>query len=137
MVMPHFTSCSACCGQAIDRAHENVAPGRLQISAGELLDANINRSPTAYLANPAAERARFAHDTDKTMMLLKVLDDEGRCARLCLPWHISYQAQSADYITVFLYVIVGVWIIAPCFRIHASYLFQQYTCPWQLAEARI
>jgi neutral ceramidase len=55
-----------------------VTPGRLQLVSGELLDANINRSPTAYLANPAAERARFAHDTDKTMTLLKVLDTEGR-----------------------------------------------------------
>jgi len=46
------------------------------------LGANINRSPTAYLANPAAERARYAHDTDKTLTLLKVLDADGRCAPL-------------------------------------------------------
>ena len=55
-----------------------MAPGKLQIAAGELLDANTNRSPTSYLANPAAERAMFQHDTDKSMTLLKMLDDEGR-----------------------------------------------------------
>ena len=66
--------------QAIGQAHASLAPGRLQASAGELLGANANRSPTAYLANPEAERARYAHDTDKAMTLLKVLDASGRCA---------------------------------------------------------
>jgi hypothetical protein len=68
--------------QAIGRAHASAAPGHLQAAAGELLGANINRSPTAYLANPAAERVRYAHDTDKTLTLLKVLDADGRCAPL-------------------------------------------------------
>ena len=66
--------------QAIKRAHEDVKPGVLQVSAGELLDANANRSPTAYLANPPEERARYKHNTDKTMTLLKVLDTEERQA---------------------------------------------------------
>ena len=66
--------------QAIKRAHEDVKPGMLQVSAGELLDANANRSPTAYLANPPEERARYKHNTDKTMTLLKVLDTEERQA---------------------------------------------------------
>ena len=68
------------CMQAIKRAHEDVKPGVLQVSAGELLDANANRSPTAYLANPPEERARYKHNTDKTMTLLKVLDTEERQA---------------------------------------------------------
>ena len=66
--------------QAIRRAHEDVKPGVLQVSAGELLDANANRSPTAYLANPPQERARYKHNTDKIMTLLKVLDMEERQA---------------------------------------------------------
>ena len=66
--------------QAIKRAHEDVKPGVLQVSAGELLDANANRSPTAYLANPPEERARYRHNTDKTLTLLKVLDTEERQA---------------------------------------------------------
>ena len=68
------------CGlvQAIKRAHEDVKPGMLQVTAGELLDANANRSPTGYLANPPEERARYKHNTDKTMTLLKVLDTAER-----------------------------------------------------------
>ncbi len=57
------------------------------MSSGELLHANANRSPTAYLANPPAERARYAHDTDKTMSLLQLLDAQGRCSRSLLPQH--------------------------------------------------
>ena len=71
-------------GQAIKRAHDNVAPGQLQLNHGELVDANANRSPTAYLANPAEERARYKHNTDKDMTLLKVLDADGRWVLLCL-----------------------------------------------------
>ena len=71
--------------QAIKRAHEDVKPGMLQVTAGELLDANANRSPTAYLANPPEERARYKHNTDKSMTLLKVMDTEDRqdCCHLC------------------------------------------------------
>ena len=66
------------CVQAIKRAHEDVKPGMLQVTASELLDANANRSPTAYLANPPEERARYKHNTDKSMTLLKVMDTEER-----------------------------------------------------------
>jgi neutral ceramidase len=31
-------------------------------------------SPTAYEANPASERAQYAHDTDKTMTMLRVTE---------------------------------------------------------------
>lgn len=40
--------------QAIARAHDSLRPGRLGVAVGELLQANINRSPTAYLENPEA-----------------------------------------------------------------------------------
>jgi neutral ceramidase len=35
------------------------------------VDGNINRSPSAYLANPADERAKYQYDQDKTMTLVK------------------------------------------------------------------
>ena len=44
--------------ESIKRTHESMRPGRLYVNSGELLDANINRSPTAYLLNPPEERAR-------------------------------------------------------------------------------
>lgn len=66
--------------QSIVRAHENLAPGTIQLSQGELLDASFNRSPPAYEENPAAERAAYAHDTDKTMTVLRLDEDSGAAA---------------------------------------------------------
>lgn len=63
--------------RAIVRAHEAVQPGRLSVATGELLGANINRSPTAYLANPEVERAQYEHDIDKEMTLLAMEDGDG------------------------------------------------------------
>lgn len=37
--------------QATQRAHRSLRGGRLSLAAGELLDANTNRSPTAYLVS--------------------------------------------------------------------------------------
>ncbi|MCI61226.1 neutral ceramidase, partial [Trifolium medium] len=42
----------------------------------ELLDAGVNRSPSAYLNNPASERSKYKYDVDKEMTLLKFVDDE-------------------------------------------------------------
>jgi len=64
--------------QSIVRAHDNLAPGTLRVASGDLLDASINRSPEAYLRNPATERAQYAHDTDKRMTLLRLQADDGR-----------------------------------------------------------
>ena len=56
---------------SIRRAHERLAPGYLSVGRIEVPEGNINRSPFAYLANPALERSRYEHDVDKTMTLLK------------------------------------------------------------------
>ncbi|KAJ0704470.1 putative ceramidase [Helianthus annuus] len=55
--------------QSIMRAHENLHPG-------SILDVGVNRSPSAYLNNPAAERAKYKYDVDKEMTLLKFVDDQ-------------------------------------------------------------
>lgn len=44
--------------QSIKRAHESITPGKIFVSSSEIQDANINRSPSAYLNNPEAERAQ-------------------------------------------------------------------------------
>ena len=36
----------------------------------------MNRSPSAYLNNPATERAKYKYDVDKEMTLLKFVDDQ-------------------------------------------------------------
>ncbi|GFY83725.1 fructokinase-like 1 [Actinidia rufa] len=43
---------------------------------GELVDAGVNRSPSAYLNNPETERKKYNYNVDKEMTLLKFVDDE-------------------------------------------------------------
>ncbi|KAI9684485.1 MAG: hypothetical protein M1829_002295 [Trizodia sp. TS-e1964] len=56
---------------SVKRAHESLARGYLDYAEGEVLDANVNRSPFSYLANPVGERDRYAHDVDKTLSMLR------------------------------------------------------------------
>ena len=56
---------------SIQRAHSNLEPGHLSFGSVDVPNANINRSPYAYLANPAEERARYNNDVDTTMTMLK------------------------------------------------------------------
>ena len=56
---------------SIQRAHESMTLGHLSFGSIEVKNANINRSPYAYLANPEEERQRSDHDVDKTMTMLK------------------------------------------------------------------
>ena len=49
----------------------------LSYAQGEIADANINRSPTSYLANPEEERNQYSHDTDHTMVQLNIFEAEG------------------------------------------------------------
>lgn len=62
--------------RSIMQAHENLRPGSVLINRGELLEASINRSPSAYLNNPEEERIKYKYDTDKEMTVLKFIDDE-------------------------------------------------------------
>ncbi|KAK6169103.1 hypothetical protein SNE40_020219 [Patella caerulea] len=60
--------------ESIRKAHESIQPGNIYTNNGELLDSNINRSPTSYLNNPAAERKKYNYDVDKNMTVLKFVD---------------------------------------------------------------
>ncbi|KAJ3969998.1 Neutral/alkaline nonlysosomal ceramidase [Lentinula raphanica] len=62
---------------AVQRAHDSLAPGSLSLGNTTVLNANINRSPSAYLANPAEERARYEFDQDKELTLLRFDDTSG------------------------------------------------------------
>ena len=42
--------------ESVKMAHSNMKPGHLFINNGTLLDASVNRSPSAYLNNPESER---------------------------------------------------------------------------------
>ncbi|XP_050243801.1 neutral ceramidase 2 [Quercus robur] len=62
--------------KSIVQAHESLRPGSIFVNKGELLDAGVNRSPSAYLNNSAAERAKYKYNVDKDMTLLKFVDDK-------------------------------------------------------------
>lgn len=62
--------------KSIIEAHENLRHGSIYVNKGEILDAGVNRSPSAYLNNPAKERSKYKYDVDKEMTLLKFLDRE-------------------------------------------------------------
>ncbi|XP_066591652.1 neutral ceramidase [Prorops nasuta] len=59
--------------KSIEQAHESVVPGRIFITQGEVLDANINRSPLAYLNNPKSERDKYEHNVDKTLTQMQLI----------------------------------------------------------------
>jgi len=60
--------------ESVTAAHKSVKPGNVLFNEGELLEANRNRSPTAYLRNPAEERAKYKHDTDKNVSQITFQD---------------------------------------------------------------
>ncbi|XP_009933900.1 putative neutral ceramidase C isoform X2 [Opisthocomus hoazin] len=63
--------------KSIDTAHQNMKRGRLFINRGTVENSQINRSPFSYLENPASERSRYSSNTDKEMVLLKMVDSNG------------------------------------------------------------
>ncbi|KAI0319280.1 Neutral/alkaline nonlysosomal ceramidase [Amylostereum chailletii] len=63
--------------RAVVQAHNSLQEGRLSIGNTSVVDGNANRSPSAYLANPAEERALYEFDQDKDLSLLKFEDMSG------------------------------------------------------------
>ncbi|NXD25071.1 ASAH2 ceramidase, partial [Spelaeornis formosus] len=63
--------------KSIDIAHENMKRGRLFINRGTVENSQINRSPFSYLKNPESERNRYSSNTDKEMLVLKMVDEDG------------------------------------------------------------
>ena len=48
-----------CTATAIVAAHKSLAPASASVGSAKVTGAGINRSPSAYLRNPASERAAF------------------------------------------------------------------------------
>lgn len=61
--------------KAIQNAHSNLVANpesaRIRLSAGELLNTNINRSKPAYALNPESERALFTNDRNEETRINK------------------------------------------------------------------
>ncbi|XP_066047815.1 putative neutral ceramidase C isoform X2 [Chamaea fasciata] len=77
LVKPALSSIVNGIVKSIDIAHENMKKGRLFINRGTVENSQINRSPFSYLANPESERSRYSSNTDKEMVLLKMVDEGG------------------------------------------------------------
>lgn len=56
---------------SIQRAHENLTTGYLDVGTVNITDANLSRSLYAYLANPEEERAMYNSSTDQTLTMLR------------------------------------------------------------------
>jgi neutral ceramidase len=63
---------------AIDAAHNSVASGTIRWNKGEVVKGGKNRSPDAYLANPASERAQYSGNIDTTMRALHFFSSTGK-----------------------------------------------------------
>ncbi|KAL2322262.1 hypothetical protein Fmac_026641 [Flemingia macrophylla] len=59
---------------SIIQAHNNLKPGSIFMNIGDVKDAGINRSPSAYLQNPVEERARYPTNVDTQMTLLRFVN---------------------------------------------------------------
>ncbi|KAI9398851.1 hypothetical protein POPTR_002G013300v4 [Populus trichocarpa] len=76
--------------QSVVQAHENLKPGSVFINTGDVENAGINRSPSAYLLNPAEERARYPANVDKEMTLLKFVDSASGKSIGAFSWYATH-----------------------------------------------
>ncbi|NP_001123830.1 N-acylsphingosine amidohydrolase (non-lysosomal ceramidase) 2 [Xenopus tropicalis] len=60
--------------KSIDQAHQNMKRGRIFLNKGTVENSQLNRSPSSYLQNPESERLRYPSNTDKDMVVLKMVD---------------------------------------------------------------
>lgn len=65
------------CVRAVEVAHASLAPGRIYVNRGDVVDCGRNRSVAAYICNPQAERDGWGSDTDREMLLLKFVKVDG------------------------------------------------------------
>lgn len=57
---------------AITKAHQNLRSATIRVAKGTLVGANINRSPSSWLANPEQERKSFSgHDTNRDHFVVR------------------------------------------------------------------
>ncbi|KAK2660844.1 hypothetical protein Ddye_007377 [Dipteronia dyeriana] len=76
--------------QSIVQAHNSLKPGSIFINQGDVENAGINRSPSAYLLNPPEERARYAANVDKEMTLLKFVDGASEKSIGAFSWYATH-----------------------------------------------
>lgn len=87
---------------SVQRAHISLTPGYLSLAKGLVTDANVNRSPYAYEANPAEERAKYESvggQVDKEMTILSFKKVDGTPLGFVVPWIKTIAFRSHDLLT--------------------------------------
>ncbi|MCV6986845.1 neutral/alkaline ceramidase [Mycobacterium shinjukuense] len=68
--------------ESVRHAHGDVAPAQVMLSHGELHSASVNRSPSAFDRNPAADRAFFPDRIDPHTTLVRIDRGEATVAAI-------------------------------------------------------
>ncbi|WJX38997.1 Neutral ceramidase 2, variant 2 [Trifolium repens] len=89
-VKQSFDAISNAVEQSIIQAHNNLKPGSIFINTGDVKEASINRSPSAYLLNPAEERSRYPSNVDTQMTLLKFVDGASGRSKGSFSWFATH-----------------------------------------------
>ncbi|PNY04722.1 neutral ceramidase [Trifolium pratense] len=76
--------------QSIIQANNNLKPGSIFINTGDVKEASINRSPSAYLLNPAEERSRYPSNVDTQMTFLKFVDGASGKSKGSFSWFATH-----------------------------------------------
>ncbi|XP_039431133.1 neutral ceramidase [Culex pipiens pallens] len=63
--------------QSIIRAHNSMIEAKVYVAEIDVLEANINRSPSAYENNPEEERAQYRDNVDKRLVQLRMVNKNG------------------------------------------------------------
>ncbi|KAG2692895.1 hypothetical protein I3760_08G073200 [Carya illinoinensis] len=90
-VQQSFNAIVGAIKQSIVQAHNNLKPGSVFINKGEVENAGINRSPSAYLFKPAEERDRYPNNVDTQMTLLKFLDRGSGKSIEAFSWYATHE----------------------------------------------
>ncbi|GJW23456.1 neutral ceramidase 2-like protein [Tanacetum coccineum] len=75
---------------SIVQAHQSLKSGSIFINSGDLVNAGVNRSPSAYLFNPPDERARYPRNVDTLMTLLKFVDSTSQESIGAFTWFATH-----------------------------------------------
>lgn len=100
--------------QSIKRAHKNLAPGKIFINQGTVEECGRNRSPLAYNNNPENERGLYQSNTDKEMLIIKFVKNNGKEIG-CINWYAIHPTNRGNKNT----------LITGDNKGYASYLFEK------------
>lgn len=86
---------------AIQRAHQNMVPGKIFFAKGPLEKCGSQRSLEAYENNPEDEKAFYGRNTDNEMRLLKFVKSDGAPIGLLnwYPLHPTDRGQTNKFIS--------------------------------------